>query len=232
VGSDIYCTDVDVEKIERLKAEEIPIYELASRSPPYATASACTSPRTSPTRSITRDRTTETEHHAVMGVELNTDSGPCCVLWTNTFYPYGAEAFLEPITDHLLLGEQGPESWSADDNTHWQARLGLPIRDVTVWWEELNLGPATLSNGEVVEPARSIGVPVALRFDFEFGPVWFVAGIPQWPDMREVFIPGDEIMIVFTGRRMVELGFPGDALQRSDPRRRLVTTTVHRHGRK
>ena len=53
-----------------------------------------------------------------------------------------------------------------------------------------------------------VGVPVALRFDFEVGPVWFVAGIPAWPDMREVFIPGDEIMIVFTGRRMVELGFP------------------------
>jgi len=26
--------------------------------------------------------------------------------------------------------------------------------------------------------------------------------------MREVFIPGDEIMIVFTGSRMVEMGFP------------------------
>lgn len=89
-----------------------------------------------------------------------------------------------------------------------QARLGSPIRDVTVWWTELNLGPATRSNGGVVEPARVVRVPVALRFDFEVGPVWFVAGIPAWPDMREVFIPGDEIMIVFTGRRMVELGFP------------------------
>jgi hypothetical protein len=147
-------------------------------------------------------------HHAVMGVELNTESGPCCVLWTNTFFPYGAEVFLEPITDHLLLGEEGPESWPADHNAHWQARLGSPIRDVTVWWTELNLGPATRPNGEVVEPAREVGVPVALRFDFEVGPVWFVAGIPKWPDTREVFIPGDEIMIVFTGKRMVEMGFP------------------------
>ena len=30
-------------------------------------------------------------HHAVMGVELNTDNGPCSVLWTSTFYPFGAE---------------------------------------------------------------------------------------------------------------------------------------------
>jgi hypothetical protein len=29
-----------------------------------------------------------------------------------------------------------------------------------------------------------------------------VAAIPEWPDMREIFIPGDEIMIVFTSERM------------------------------
>ena len=40
------------------------------------------------------------------------------MLWTNTLFPYGAEVFLEPITDHLLLGEQGPESWPADHNAH------------------------------------------------------------------------------------------------------------------
>jgi hypothetical protein len=35
-----------------------------------------------------------------------------------------------------------------------------------------------------------------------------VAAIPEWPDMREIFIPGDEIMIVFTSERMREIGFP------------------------
>jgi hypothetical protein len=47
-------------------------------------------------------------HHAVMGVELDTESGPCCVLWTNTFFPYGAEVFLEPITDTCCWARRAP----------------------------------------------------------------------------------------------------------------------------
>ena len=35
-----------------------------------------------------------------------------------------------------------------------------------------------------------------------------VAGIPQAPEMREVFVPGDEIMLVFTVERMRQIGFP------------------------
>ena len=40
------------------------------------------------------------------------------------------------------------------------------------------------------------------------GPVWMVAGIPQVPGMREVFVPGDQIMVVFTAERMRQIGFP------------------------
>jgi hypothetical protein len=35
-----------------------------------------------------------------------------------------------------------------------------------------------------------------------------VAGIPQAPQMQEVFIPGDKIMVVFTTDRMRRIGFP------------------------
>jgi hypothetical protein len=35
-----------------------------------------------------------------------------------------------------------------------------------------------------------------------------VAGIPQWPEMQEVCVPGDEIMVVFTADRMLQIGFP------------------------
>jgi len=35
-----------------------------------------------------------------------------------------------------------------------------------------------------------------------------VAGIPQAPQMREVFVPGDEIMVVFAADRMRQIGFP------------------------
>jgi hypothetical protein len=146
-------------------------------------------------------------HHAVMGVDLATDQGPCCVLWTNTFFPYGVELFLSPAREHLVLGEQGPESWSASESPRWRAYLGQPIRQISTWWERLVLGPAIRSSGEVVSPAREVDLPVAFRFYLDPGPVWFVAGIPQLPDMREVFVPGDEIMIVFTSERMRQIGF-------------------------
>ena len=35
-----------------------------------------------------------------------------------------------------------------------------------------------------------------------------VAGSPQYPEMREVFVPGDDIMVVFTAERMRQIGFP------------------------
>jgi hypothetical protein len=52
------------------------------------------------------------------------------------------------------------------------------------------------------------GCSDCLRVDFAAGPVWVVAGIPQPPEMREVFIPGDEIMVVFLAERMRQIGFP------------------------
>lgn len=142
-----------------------------------------------------------------MGVDLATDRGPACVMWTNTFFPYGVEVFLSPAAQHLTLGEQGPESWSASDSPRWRPLLGQPIRQVDTWWERLSIGPATLASGEVVSPARDVELPVAFRFGLDPGPVWFVAAIPEWPDMREIFIPGDEMVIVFTSERMREIGF-------------------------
>jgi hypothetical protein len=45
-------------------------------------------------------------HHAVMGVDLLTDAGPSCVLWTDTFYAYGVEIFPTPVSDHVVNGEE------------------------------------------------------------------------------------------------------------------------------
>lgn len=49
---------------------------------------------------------------------------------------------------------------------------------------------------------------MALRIDFAAGPVWMVAGIPREPELQAVFVPGDEIMVVFTADRMRQIGFP------------------------
>lgn len=147
-------------------------------------------------------------HHAVMGVQFSTDGGPITVTWTNTFHPYGVELFDDPIERHLVLGESGPERIGPDGDSRWASFLDGPVLKVMTWWDHLQLGPATLlSTGEVVEPTRAVDVPTAIRLDFEAGPVWFVAAIPQGPSMEDVFIPGDEIMVVFAAQKIRDMGY-------------------------
>lgn len=52
-----------------------------------------------------------------------------------------------------------------------------------------------------------VDVPTALRLDFDGGPVWFVAGMPDASNPEMVSIPGDEIMVVFTASKMRQLGW-------------------------
>ena len=151
-------------------------------------------------------------HHAVMGVELQTASGPISVLWTNTFYPYGVEVFTQPMTTFLRLSDDGPERWSVTDHREWQARAGQPVTAVETLWERLDLGPASDSNGRIVEPARTVDLPVALRLDFPAGPVWLVAGIPT--EDGTVSTTGDEIVVAFTTEAMLRFGFPASNFTR------------------
>lgn len=146
-------------------------------------------------------------HHAVMGVELRTDRGPSCVLWTNTFFPYGVEVFHTPMSEHILTGEEGPDSWDVSGHDRWRDRLNSPVANVQTFWERFTIGPGYRRGARIAEPYE-VDVPVALRIDFAAGPVWMVAGIPQAPEMLEVFVPGDEIMVVFTVERMRQIGFP------------------------
>jgi hypothetical protein len=153
-------------------------------------------------------------HHAVMGVELTTEAGPRSVLGTATFWEYGVEVIADPITKHLLLSDEGPEGWPAGDHPLWRAREGQPITNASTFWERMEIGPARRSDGTIASPARNVEVPVGLRLDFDAGPVWFVAGIPQYPDTEQTFVPGDEIMVVFTLGKMRRIGFPdGDFLR-------------------
>jgi len=75
----------------------------------------------------------------------------------------------------------------------------------------VKLGPGRRADGTVVEPARTVDVPSALRLDFDAGAVWFAAAMPQLPDPRRVFVPGDEIMVVFSGEKMRDMGFADPA---------------------
>ncbi|QHT54730.1 hypothetical protein GXP71_00515 [Cellulomonas sp. H30R-01] len=147
-------------------------------------------------------------HHAVMGVGLTTSTGPVSVLWTNTFYPHGVEVFPDPMTSFLRQDEYGPENWSVTDHPEWRARTGQPITAATTHWEQIELGPGRNGYGRIVEPARTVSVPVALRLDFAAGPVWFIAGIPQQDDTPA--IPDDEIVIAFTTDVMLRFGYPAD----------------------
>ncbi|TDW81048.1 hypothetical protein [Kribbella sp. VKM Ac-2566] len=146
-------------------------------------------------------------HHAVMGVQLSTDAGPVTVTWTSTFYAYGVEVFAEPIERHLVLGEDGPERIGPDGISRWTGILDTPVLRTTTSWERIELGPATLASGEVVEPARVVEIPTALRLDFSAGPVWFAPASPQYPSMERAFTAGDEIMIVFSAAKMRDMGY-------------------------
>ncbi|HET9972784.1 MAG TPA: hypothetical protein VFQ68_31425 [Streptosporangiaceae bacterium] len=148
-------------------------------------------------------------HHAVMGVELLTDCGPSCVLWTSTFYPYGVEVFQSPMSEHIVRCEAGPESWDASGSDRWRGKLSSPVMDVQVFWEQIAVGLAPADSARGADSyTYTVDVPVALRIDFAAGSAWMVAGIPQAPEMQEVSVPGDEIMVVFSARRMRQIGFP------------------------
>jgi hypothetical protein len=148
-------------------------------------------------------------HHAVMGVELTTDRGPSCVLWTDTFYPYGVEVFHEPISQHVGGGEQGPQSWRVDDHDFWRVRAGQPILAATTFWEHIEVGPGRrVSDNVIVSPPRTYTVPIAVRLDFSVGPVWMISAMPNGPEGRTAFVPADEIMVVLSADRMRTIGFP------------------------
>lgn len=145
--------------------------------------------------------------HAVMGVELRTDRGPSCVLWTSTFFPYGVEVLHTPVSEHIVTDEEGLESRDVSESGRWRGRLNSPVANVQTFWERFSIGPGYVRGVRAAEPYE-VDVPVAVRIDFAAGPVWMVAGVPQAPRMREVFVPGDEIMVVFTAERMRQIGFP------------------------
>ncbi|MCA2217659.1 hypothetical protein [Jidongwangia harbinensis] len=148
-------------------------------------------------------------HHAVMGIQLRTDQGPVTLTWTAAFYPYGVEVFHDPITDHLVLGEDGPQRVGPSDDPPgvWAPYLGSTIRGGAFHWERFEIGPSRRADGIIVGAAYTVDVPTALRVDVPAGAVWFVAAIPQFPQMQRVFVPGDEIMVVFAADKMREMGF-------------------------
>lgn len=124
---------------------------------------------------------------------------------------YGVEVFHSPMTDHLVMGEDGPESWAADGSGRWSGRLGSPITAVETFWERIAVGPAYRRDVRVADPYE-VDVPVALRIDFAAGPVWMAAAMPPEPGMQQAFVGGDEIMVVFTADRMRQIGLPESAL--------------------
>ena len=124
-------------------------------------------------------------------------------------FPYGIEVFPEPISNHLGPGPEDPEGWPVETHDHWRSRVGSPVLGTAIFWERIDVGPARRSSDNVIlGTAESYQVPVALRLDFEAGPLWMVAGMPQWPDVEKVFVPADEIMVLFSPERMRTIGFP------------------------
>lgn len=152
-------------------------------------------------------------HHAVMGVQLGTDQGPVTVTWTATFFPYGVEVFHDPISEHLVLSEDGPQRVGPDPGHPgpWAPHLGSTIRGGIFHWEREEVGPSRRADGTIVGAAYTEDIPTALRLDLATGAVWFVAATPHFPQMQQVSIPGDEIMVVFSADKMRDMGFDDPA---------------------
>lgn len=158
-------------------------------------------------------------HHAVMGVELQTSVGTFSVVLTSAFYSYGVEVFHQPISDHLVLGPEGPEGWEVGAAARWRGLIGTTIRAATTLWAPLEVGPATLADGTVVGGSESYEVPVALRLDFLTAPVWMIAAMPTSLDPERFSFLADELVVVFTADRMRSLGFSDpEVFSRSDGR--------------
>ena len=147
-------------------------------------------------------------HHAVMGIEIMTDAGPACVVWSSRFYPHGLEVFPTPIADEIGSGPEGPDGWTVTDHPRWQARKIGRVENVNFFWQRFTVGPARRWSGEIVGEAQVYDVPIGLRLDFSAGPLWMVAAIPPGSDDDHAFVGGDEILLVFTAERMAKLGFP------------------------
>jgi hypothetical protein len=156
-------------------------------------------------------------HHAVMGVELETDRGPWSVLWTNTFDSYGVEVFSSSMSEVLSPGPEGPEGWSATDHAQWSPRLNSPIRGIWFAWDTRIYTPMkevwnkSLKKYERFnEASYSRTSPVAMRLDFEGGPVWIVAATVEPGKAETAFVGGDELMVVFSWVLMQRIGFTDD----------------------
>lgn len=148
-------------------------------------------------------------HHAVMGVDLATDRGPISIVPTNTFFPYGVESSRRPCPSNLHSDLKGLRAGKSATTSAGARAVTAPCCGRRTFWERIEMGPGyRLSDYEQVSEAQTYDVPVALRLDFSVGPVCFVAAQPNWPNVEEVFIPGDEIMIVYSGDRMLKVGFP------------------------
>ena len=138
-------------------------------------------------------------HHAVMGVEFGTDRGPVSLTWTDTFWPYGIEAIPRPLSQ--LIHVAG-EHWDVSSAPPWNTLLRSPIRSASTYWETFTIEGAGSNRPSVLD------MPLGIQLDFDAGTAWAIAAIPQEPDMREVSVPGDEIVVVFTGDRLRQFGFP------------------------
>jgi hypothetical protein len=113
------------------------------------------------------------------------------------------------FSEGVVGGDGGPDSWAVETHPHWQSRLGSPVREASVEWLRWEVGPGCRGDGVRVSEPESHDVPVGLRLDFDAGPVWLIAAIPDGPHLEKPFVGGDEILVVFDAVLLRRIGFDG-----------------------
>jgi hypothetical protein len=144
-----------------------------------------------------------TWHHAVMGVEFGTDRGPVSLRGTDAFWLRGVEPLRRPMSE-LLSDDCVRRDVTTDER--WAIAREAPVRTASVRWESFKREEPRPTG----EPPYD--VPVGLRLGFDLGVIWMIPFVPMSPDMSRVFIPGDELMVVFDPARLREIGFADDAV--------------------
>jgi len=120
-------------------------------------------------------------HHAVMGVDLLTDRGPSCVLWTSTFHPYGVEVFPTPGRSTSWTANPGPSPGTP-------AGLTAGVPDSTRLWRASRRSESTSPSARDISATSGFQTRMRLTSRSPCGSTLLLAGLDG---RRQPAVPRD-----------------------------------------
>ncbi|MGC5661414.1 hypothetical protein ACN261_13575 [Micromonospora sp. WMMD723] len=85
------------------------------------------------------------------------------------------------LQEHFDAAWGSKSLFGPNADPRWTTMLGQPVRNARFSWERLTIRPSMRPDGQAIGSRDDVDVPAALRLDCGGGPVWFRAGVPQFP---------------------------------------------------